>query len=37
MPLATGSMLVLDNREVMHGRMAFEGDARTLVTILTED
>ena len=32
----SGSLLVLDNFRMMHGRLPFEGP-RTMVTVLTSD
>ena len=35
-PLQAGSMLVLDNWAVMHGRLTYKG-SRTMVVLLTND
>ena len=37
LPLETGSALVLDNYNVMHGRLPYEGGNRTMVTVLTSN
>ena len=35
--MKAGSMLALDNYQVMHGRMPYEGNQRKMVTVLANN
>ena len=35
--LKSGSMLVLDNYQMLHGRLPYEGNKRHMLAILTSD
>ena len=37
LPLASGSLLVLDNLQVMHGRLPYKGNQRKMIAVLTSD